>query len=430
MYWKNPIPFDFFRRRRRSSRIVYVINPEDPDSRIPATYYSYSYTRDIDDVRLCFYNIRLETSGGFDPNASYNCGSFINNKTKIIDENGNLYQTYYETIDSTQERTIDISTEEIDCENVIGYYQETITINSSTSLQNPSGADASHLVVPPDILYPISTATGLSDRLDRVFGSNVTNDYRFSGLLPKHLLKNIKALQPTDIVRNLSIVPWYFGTTNGHAHYYFIPENFSNVTTISTMMTFNLLIPGSKNNMDEKIHYYLYRNDSIPITSTNISPTLHALDTQVSGVGTNFQPANTDSKIDFHLMMTPVFDNNGDLIDVEEGIDLNRFKNLKLNRLIDENLATFIAGRIFTNDLATDWRSGYVDQNNYAISVGISSYGGLSRRCSLNFPISNQRFINGVGSGSSGGNRINKNSISNFNDINQVTYTDRNINFI
>jgi len=430
MYWKNPIPFDFFRRRRRSSRVVYVINPEDPDSRIPATYYSYSYTRDIDDVRLCFYNIRLETSDGFDPNAAYNCGSFVNNKTKIIDENGNLYQTYYDTIDSTQEKTIDISTEETDCENVIGHYQEIINISSSIYLQNPSGVDANHLVVPPDILYSISTATGLSNRLDRVFGATTAGGvYRFSGLLPKHLLKNIKILQPTDIVQNLSIVPWYFGTTNGNAHYYFIPENFSNVTTISTMMTFNLLIPGPTNNMGEKIHYYLYRDDSIPITSTNISPTLHALDTQVSGVGSNFQPANTNSNIDFHLMMTPVFDSNGDLINVEEGIDLDKFKDLKLTRLIDENLATFIAGRIFTNDLSTDWRSGYVDQNNYAIRVGISSYGGLSRRCSLNFPISNDRFINGVGS-SSLGNRINKNSISNFELINQTTYTDRNINFI
>lgn len=436
MYWKKPIPFDFFRRRKQSTRVVYVTDQGDPYTKIPATYYTYSYTIDIDDVRMCFYNIRLENATGFDPMAEYNCGSFSNNRTRIIDENGNSYQTYYDTIDSEQERSIEIPTEETDCDNIMGNYQQSINITgTSIHLENPAGVDDQHLVVPPDILYSISTVSGVSDRLDRVFGSNTTDGLPvFTGLLPKNLLKNIKTLQPTKIVDNLKIVPWYLGVTtvgnNKHIHYYFIPENFSNTTTISSLMTFKLMVPAPYNNNGEKIHYYLYRNDSIPNTSTNISSSLPAAEELTRGIGGNFQPASTNSGIDFHIMVTPSFDEMGELIGIEEGIDLDVFKNLKLSKLIDANLATFISGRIFTNNLNTDWRSGYVDLNDYAIRIGISSYGGLSRRCSLNFPITNERFILGVGTYSNGGNMINRNSISNFEDIEESSYTDKYINFI
>jgi hypothetical protein len=127
-------------------------------------------------------------------------------------------------------------------------------------------------------------------------------------------------------------------------------------------------------------------------------------------------------------MCTPTY-NNDQLVSIEEGIDLEIFSYLKLSRLINANLASFMSGRIFITNLAQEWREGLVDSGSYAIQIGQDSYGGLSRRCSLDFPIENKGFIYGVGN-RDGGNRVRTSSVLNMSDIDEVTYTDKYINFI
>ena len=72
--------------------------------------------------------------------------------------------------------------------------------------------------------------------------------------------------------------------------------------------------------------------------------------------------------------------------------------------------------------MSTDWRSGYVSSSSSsAIVISGDNLGGLSKRCKLNFPYENNRFLR-VGT-DNGGNRINQASVSNFANIDRSTYS-------
>ena len=71
------------------------------------------------------------------------------------------------------------------------------------------------------------------------------------------------------------------------------------------------------------------------------------------------------------------------------------------------------------------------NKNNYVIRIGWGAAtiraGGLSYACRLNLPPKNNNFI--TGSGGSGANNINIDSIPNYNDIYPDTYTSEGITF-
>ena len=461
--WKHVIPFDFFQKRVENREVVLVQREgTTAEERIEATKYTYSYRKELSNIRSCFSDILLESVNGspvgFDETASYNCGKLTAGDprymgTRIVDYQGNNYTEYYRNRDpGSTPIPLSIPEEETDFLNLEGTYTGSVLFPSSVvsgngnSLNNvPLGADfnPNRLFVAPDILYGCSANSNVL----AIFANTITSrqdeeddntGFAFTGIIPEHLLREIKSTRITNMFQALNIIPRKLGEieVNGQIeeHYYFVPRSFTTNGSLATSFNFKLIIPGRNQ------HFYILLEDSIPagtLTLSNSLPTTSSRRFFELNIG--YHPWNVNnSGLWYHIMGKPVYDSlTGELSSVTSGIDMTRFNKLKLDNLINSGLSAFVGGDLFQNFPYSTWdRNRYLEQKNssgvitsYVIQTGFSAYGGLCRSCSFYAPRDNDNFMYGATS-TIQYNRVNSECIRNFNSITQENYTSARINFV
>jgi len=449
-YWKNTIPFDFFQKRREQIETVYVQDENElgTNTRKLATKYTYTYNNNVTNLRNCFSNIRLENGSpkGFDPDADYNCGKLNQeNRTRIVDNDGYTYNTYYLTQLDQSPITLEIPTEESDLENLNGTFSPTIEIQSKLvdniilGNGNYSEDDKNRLFVSPDALYCCSS----NCFVDSVFANTITRDnswdsnnkdfFVFTGIIPEHFLKNVRNRDISNMFRWLNIIPRKLGETGSNEggdleeYYYYVPKNFTDRRDLSNTFNFRLILP--KTNQ----HFYLFLRGSLPTGVTSLDSSLPTTgEGRLLDSSGDFKPyTNKDSVVNYHIMGEPIYDSETEeFIGVRSGIDMSFYRSLKLDNLIYPGLASFLSEEVF---IGLTWsKTKYLNnKNNYVIRIGWGAAnikaGGLSYACRLNLPPKNNNFI--TGSGNNGANNINIDSIPNYNDIDPSTYTSENITF-
>ena len=420
-----------------------------------ATMYTYSYTKTMSAIHGCFQDIEIDNSVeigdiGFNPNGWYNYGSFIRNS--ITDTNGRSHTNYYTDFTSafddsknlyirwriqnttpkdypTSPRVLAQGTEITDCENLRGSYTQVChPKNISVTLENFSNFDKDHLFTAPDILYGIKAGGSIQSLFSN---SSNGNDKRFSGMIPDHLIPTeIKSISIRGMLTGLNIVPKFLysvsvplsgGEEEIHNVYYFVPKNFTSFSDLRNSFNFRLLIPG-----DPLDHYYIFLKDSLPASTTSLSDSLPSTDYgRLVGQEASWFPSyQADSGIRYNIMATEkISDGEYDLPD--EGLDMSKFPNLKLDYLISNSLAMFLSGPIFKDGTLTSWsRFKYLTNTSdgyMMLAGGGDTWGGISAACRMELPRNNDNFLRAV-EGSSITCRVSRDSVTNISEIDTSYY--------
>lgn len=109
----------------------------------------------------------------------------------------------------------------------------------------------------------------------------------------------------------------------------------------------------------------------------------------------------------------------------EEGLDMSKFPNLKLDYLISNSLAMFLSGPIFKDGTLTSWsRFKYLTNTSggyMMLAGGGDTWGGISAACRMELPRNNDNFLRAV-EGSSITCRVSRDSVTNISEIDTSYY--------
>lgn len=466
--WKNPIPFDFFRKRREVATTAYV--PTDGGSRKPVKLITYEYSRTLSTLEGCFRNVTFESPQCFDPEGAYNKGSFKRVRLVSYDGSGNEVDegtVYYESAVSQTECTITQPTEITDAENIQSHYAQRVTTNplgtsgslAVKNLVNYSNVRADGCFVAPDIFYAAQpSGCSVYACFANYNGAVVT----FTGVIPDHLLKNCRSTSITYTFYGIYITPklynTYIETTddgNGnsvqitHKYYYYVPIDFTESTSLNNAFNFKLIVPPVAEY--EKIYYVIFLNGetskSIPTSVTTLahglpgatnsggSETPTGLVNQAAGFPRYY---TADSGIRYAAMGTPIFspvyvdDGNGNQVSTGEtqftgmewGFDLMSYPNLKLDNIYNAPISMFLYGELIRPGTLISWNKSTLLSNSsgYFVRIGYSDIGGLSYNARISLPLSsNSQYLTAVSSNPKG-NNVNIESIIGYDAGNYNLY--------
>ena len=431
----NQLPYNFFGKRDKTTADIYIMNESsnisdkgkdkykvsdysNGDYFISAKLYNYDYRRELENLRYCFKYVKWKqdiTNGvnarsfyptPIDENRIVLDGSEAVIKTeglyyfkKVIettyDSEGNpKSETYFKRNEVPFRQSTEITdTENLQekvTENLHGKYAETITgygqENEFTNYHVHEGA-LTHCFVAPDILYGVTSPCNI----DGVFDSTEDGENleTLEGIIPANLLKNCMSSSFPNLMRNLNIIPNYFGEYNdgvGNIYkiYNYIPENFTSANVLDNAFNFHFLLPRTKTvNTDGVTTYYkhyLLLNSSVTsnargrVSSIDFGvPSVYYNDTN-NGKGlfvvTNNEFPNThmyDYGVYYNLMFTPFYNVAGDLVGGEEGIDMTSYSALNLDNLLSPIISFFMSGRLFNSSFLLN--NAKKNKENYIIDT-------------------------------------------------------------
>lgn len=466
--WKNPIPFDFLRKRREVVSTVFVST--GGSGRKPVKLITYEYDRTVESLEGCFRNIILETPQCFDPQGEYNKGSFKRVRLVTYGTGGAEIDEgteYYESETSSTKHTIQQPTEITDTENIQSHFTQRITTyplgttaQEVKNLSNYSNVRSNGCFVAPDIFYGSSTSgCSIYACFANYNGSIVT----FTGVLPDNLLKNCKSASITYTFYGLYITPKLYDTYiestvdgNGdpvqvyHKYYYYVPVNFTDATSLANAFNFKLIVPPVSDY--EKVYYVVFLNDStrksIPTSTITLANALPGGSNSAGGAevpiglvdaSAGFPKYYTaDSGIRYSVMGTPILspiyedDGQGNQVDTGEteftgmewGLDLMSYPNLKLDNIYNNAINLFIYGNVIKEGTLISWNKSTLLSNSssYFMRIGYSDYGGLSYAAKIAPPLtSNSQYLIAT-AGDPLGNGINTESLLGYDEADYNTY--------
>ena len=462
---RYPISFDFFHKRILDDTKFESVVVEGNKT---AKLYRYKYRHEITNMNYCFANCLLATAQPFKGDSIYNKdikGNSIINRNYIIDDDKNLYNTYYnngEYIPIPQ--PVEITDFEIaEQPNYTTYHKKFLSIGSAQYLTNGENYgyeyynDEGHsgVFVAPDIFYGCSA----NSKISKVFENrNDDNAPCFTGTLPLHLLHrdenndNLELRENNSFensLYNLNILPIKFyqeqiqedennsDSICTHTYYYFVPKEFILITDLRYTFTFKLLLPYQSKELKE--HFFIFMNNSI---NTKIDTLWEAIPRFLSS---NEQIGKKDgdylidnwyekdpSRLPIYINIfgnAPLDENNKNLVIeddgkphnkpnilIREGLDMSLYTNLKLDSIFKSEWLNIYYGNVFINLDVGSWKSSYLQQNNtYALN---GSFIGLSYYAKIFLPPKNTNYFS-IGVEKYG---INRSSIINTNIFEDSTF--------
>lgn len=433
----NQLPYNFFGKRYCTTTDIYIMNENSdiPDKGknkyeaseygkdfIPAELYNYDYKRELINLRYCFKYTKWKQDITNGVNARSFYPTPIDENRIVLDGSGTVIKpglyyfkkvteitydsegnpdpkTYFKRSSVPFRRSTEITDtenlQEEDTENLYGKYAETITgydydhMNYFTNYYVYKDA-LTHCFVAPDILYGVTS----SCNIDGVFDSTEDGENleTLEGIIPANLLKNCMSSSFPNLMRNLNIIPNYFGeyrvgedNDNIYKIYNYIPENFTSTNVLDNAFNFHFLLPPAKTvNTDGVTTYYkhyLLLNSSVTsnergnVSSINFGvPSVYYNDTKASKglyVSTNNKLPNThlyDYGVYYNLMFTPFYDSTtGSLVRGEEGIDMTSYSALNLDNLLSPIISFFMSGRLFNSSFLLN--NAKKNKENYIIDT-------------------------------------------------------------
>jgi len=410
--WANPIPFNFFRKQTDpTTQTVYV---DKDGERIEATMTTFSYRKELTDITGCFSGVKLEENICYDPNASYNTG--VTRKT-IIDEEENEYTRYYLTQDSEEEFELE-DPGYTDCFGfTVGIPSETINYGADEwTNPAPSGSLRNGVFCAPDIFYGVAVGGTIEDAFN-VSSFNVSTPV-FTGAIPKHLVKDLStSTSLSGVLSGLNIWPIKYAEkvdSDGltHVYYYFVPEDFTNRSNLARSFNFKLIIPEKTERIQGgaiRPHYYILLNTSIPDNTNSLDSAFPY------GSDIKREWAGDDENIGsfYTIMGNPILDETtGDFVDMETGIDHDKFYNLKYDNIILPGLAAIMSGDFIRGGrgvLTWNKKTYIASRGNVAIIIGIN---GLSTNAKIEFPPMNDDFLTATSNST-----VSKSSVLNWDEL-------------
>lgn len=428
----NSIPYNFFRKRYtkvvsdkyfiRSSTVTEDLSKyrvsEYGDGFRPAKLFTYEYqTGDtaITSLYRCFMNVKwAKEARSFIPDDTIERSYLVDTvEGKIISASSR--PTYYERKDNLVYQTVynqdgtrvDLTdnfyvpagileepTEYSDTQDLHGYHINSFNLGDSIIFKNATVQEGSQdkLFIAPDILYGITPGCAIQDMFSNS-GSEV-----LEGIIPEHLLKNTQS-NFSGMMYGLNIIPRYYGeysvektvadvtTRTTNKVYYYVPFGFTKSTDLTGCFNFNINLPSPGNQSTdgnaEYNYFYLFlcnesdKSGSIPTTVTFLKdalPNRKGLnDWNTGGGGPNFYTSNFDIK--YGLMFSPTYSNDADgtlkFIGGTEGIRMDIYKSLLVDKLIGGNLSFVLSGNLFHSTTLNTLRKS---SDNYFMTA----FGGYS----------------------------------------------------
>ena len=430
---RYPISFDFFHKRTKDSNFESVVVEGNKTAKL----YRYKYRHEISNMNYCFANCLLEEAKPFKGNSIYNEdfeGNSIINKNYVIDYNNNLYDEYYNNGQYVPiPQPVEITDFEIaEQQNYTTYHEQFLYIGNGQYLTNGRNYGYNNgysgVFVAPDIFYGCSLRPFISNVFEN---KNNDEDICFTGTLPLHLLYRDENNDRLDLrtnnsfensLYNLNILPIKFyqekisegDSTCTHTYYYFVPKEFILSTNLRFTFTFKLLLPYQSKELKE--HFFIFMNNSIDPEINSLwdaTPKFLSSHEQIGKrsdgdyIINNWYAKDPNRyPIYINIFGNVPLDNNNNL-DIEEdnethdepnsiiqeGLDMTRYKNLKLDTIFKSEWLNIYYGYIFkvgTID-AYLWKSTYLQQNNtYALN---GTFMGLSYYAKIFLPAKNANYF-------------------------------------
>lgn len=418
-FWKNPIPFDLFYKRTETRSTVYVNPGSDLRKKTKAYLITYDYRRELEKLRETFYGVRLENAESYNPEADYNCGRVKRYKVTSLDGDTE-YDHYYQRETSNTKIPVTQGTEITDSIGIVSQYNQIVSIGKpgpGSNISNVPGFSSTGTFCSPDILYGV---TGDGVDLTGTF-KNLGHDNhgKFTGTLPKNLLKNCPGSGIEGTLTGLKITPTLVNTrtlSTGvvEKNWSFVPEDFTRNTSLKEAFKFVPLWPSVS---DTEINtYVILLENSIPDSTTTLEDAFPEYNgssfMDITGSWGENNDWNKGTGARINIMGRPEGDqDNGGLL---LGIDTGIFRNLKFDNLINPSLVMFFYGKIFLNDILFS-PSFMRDTRSCLIRVHErSDKNGVSGDLRVKFPVnSNKCFIRPGAYGA----KINKLSVTNISDF-------------
>ena len=393
MLLKNPIPFDFFRKRYKTTETVYV---KKDGEFIEATLTKYLYRKEIENMAGCFSNIQfVDGNRSWYASGEYNKGAVV--PWFVKDSEDNTYSEYYTSMDDETLTTNfgpewEDASEVIDCD----IPKREILFGTNVSWINgmitPGMGDG--LLCSPDIFYGISQNAidgAISGCLQYTGGDKSRNAFIMTGVLPRHLVSELPtSVSLSDAISGLNVLPRKLGKIGETSYYYFVPEKFTSRPNLSGAFKFRIIFPERSHK-----HYMILLPESIPndvLTLDGALPSTNVLELDRTWAWTS----EDSDGISYSVMGNPEYSNEtGELVGIEFGFNLSRYTELKLDNLINPTLAALISEKIFTDGgtLVSGWAPKYKLANSTNYVISLTSYGLSKGVKDLWLPATNNHFI-------------------------------------
>jgi hypothetical protein len=425
MYIKNTLTYDFFKKRQANITTDVYVNTNNvalsstltkfyqSDSTVAASFKKgtltkYSYTNTITSLNGCFANTSWDdgesgprcfippTEVSERPNRNFiklddGSATYTDRTTKyyILKKDDTGYYFYESGViakDDENSELDDLNWTDYDgvtkkTDYIASIQSGNVTYNNfSVTTATVSNA---YLFAPPDIFYGCSSSCDISHCF------STSSDKPLEGVMPEHLLKACKTVNPYNTFYGLNILPRYYwqtsttdsstGVTDVANVYYYIPVGFTSCTSLNQAFNFHLILPpipvtdvsGLKVTHND---YYLLLSGSIPKSAhlfKNSTP---------SNSWTGYNYTNNNSlKLHHNIMYTPIVSGTTEapVYSGSEGMDMAYYSGLRVDSMFNAYYTNVYYGNYFRSGFSL--QNALKDDNSLYIwntyNGTISSYG-------------------------------------------------------
>lgn len=220
------------------------------------------------------------------------------------------------------------------------------------------------LIIAPDFFYGCSKDTLIKNAL----GNDGTDTkHTLQGMLPEKLLKNCNTVMLENFLLGANVIPRLkylrmiksdTGSTWIPDYFYvFVPNNFTNASSLNRAFNFHLIIPDISTNA-KIIEYCLFDNESF--NSYNLTSMQYALPlggdrlygstTWTEGLRERSNYGDKNLNIYYRIMVNY----NSATGNVSYGFNLSRYSNLNLDNFITGDMIAYCSGNLFNSGITLD----------------------------------------------------------------------------